>query len=60
MFRLKTGTLTFMPYDTFFEQELATLKSEGRYRVFADLERHANNSPIATWHSPTGPKSVIV
>jgi len=49
-----------MPYDTFFEQELATLKSEGRYRVFADLERHANNSPIATWHSPTGPKSVIV
>jgi 5-aminolevulinate synthase len=60
MFRLKTGTLSFMPYDTFFEQELATLKSEGRYRIFADLERHANNSPIATWHSPTGPKSVIV
>ena len=49
-----------MPYDNFFEQELNVLKSEGRYRVFADLERHAHNSPVATWHSANGPKSVVV
>ena len=49
-----------MPYDNFFEQELNVLKSEGRYRVFADLERHAHNSPVATWHSANGPKQVVV
>ena len=49
-----------MPYDNFFEQELNVLKSEGRYRVFADLERHAHNSPVATWHSANGPKPVVV
>ncbi len=49
-----------MPYDNFFEQELNVLKSEGRYRVFADLERHAHNSPVATWHSANEPKPVVV
>jgi 5-aminolevulinate synthase len=49
-----------MSYDNFFEQELNVLKSEGRYRVFADLERHAHNSPVATWHSANGPKPVVV
>ena len=60
MFRLKTGRLIPMPYDNFFEEELGALKAEGRYRVFADLERHVSNSPTATWHSPDGPKSVVV
>jgi len=60
MFRLKTGRLIPMPYDNFFEEELGVLKAEGRYRVFADLERHVSNSPTATWHSPDGPKSVVV
>ena len=49
-----------MPYDNFFEQELKTLKAEGRYRVFADLERHAHKAPLATWHSKEGPKQVVV
>lgn len=49
-----------MPYDIFFERELAALKSEGRYRIFADLERHVDNTPVAVWHSPSGPKSVVV
>ena len=49
-----------MSYDNFFEQELNVLKSEERYRVFANLERHANNSPVATWHSANGPKPVVV
>lgn len=49
-----------MPYDNFFEQELSNLKAEGRYRVFANLERHAHQAPIATWHSKDGPKQVVV
>lgn len=49
-----------MPYDNFFEQELKVLKSEGRYRVFANLERHSSKPPIATWHSPNGKKPVVV
>lgn len=49
-----------MPYNNFFDQALKNLKAEGRYRVFADLERHAHHAPIATWHSKNGPKQVVV
>lgn len=49
-----------MAYDTFFKNQLSTLKTEGRYRVFAHLERLTDNSPTAIWHSPNGPKSVVV
>jgi 5-aminolevulinate synthase len=39
-----------MNYETFFRDELAALKEEGRYRVFADLERHRGRFPHATRH----------
>jgi 5-aminolevulinate synthase len=39
---------------------LARLHAEGRYRVFADLERHCGRFPCATWHSPAGPVEVTV
>ena len=39
-----------MNYQRFFESQLDGLRKEGRYRVFADLERHAGDFPHATLH----------
>jgi 5-aminolevulinate synthase len=49
-----------MNYDDFFADSLARLRSERRYRVFADLERVAGHFPRAVWHSPQGPKDIVV
>ncbi len=37
-----------MNYDAFFEGAIDRVKAEGRYRVFAELERHAGDFPHAT------------
>lgn len=39
-----------MDYEKVFADEVAALKREGRYRVFADLERRAGDYPSATHH----------
>jgi len=49
-----------MNYEAFFKRKLDDLHNEGRYRVFADLERHAGNFPRATWHGESGPREVTV
>src|SRR5919198_2666245 len=50
----------FMNYDAYFTGALTRLRDERRYRVFADLERLAGRYPRAIWHSPDGPRDVIV
>jgi 5-aminolevulinate synthase len=47
-------------YHGYFAGALARLRTERRYRVFADLERIAGRFPHAVWHSPNGPKSVVI
>jgi 5-aminolevulinate synthase len=47
-------------YDAFFADALGRLRSELRYRVFADLERIAGRFPHAIWHSSTGPRPVVI
>jgi 5-aminolevulinate synthase len=49
-----------MNYNDYFSDALARLRSERRYRVFADLERIAGRFPHAVWHSPDGPKNVVI
>lgn len=39
-----------MDFEQFFVDKIAGLRQEGRYRVFADLERHAGAFPIARYH----------
>jgi 5-aminolevulinate synthase len=47
-------------YQSYFTDALARLRGEQRYRVFADLERIAGRFPHAIWHSPEGPKNVVM
>ena len=47
-----------MDYEGYFSEAIDGLKDEGRYRVFADLERHAGDFPRATRHS-RGDKHVV-
>jgi len=49
-----------MDYSQYFSAALGRLHDERRYRVFADLERIAGRFPHATWHSPKGPRNVVI
>ena len=47
----RQGTFS-MDYRRYFDDAISKLKSERRYRVFADLERDARTFPQAVWHGP--------
>lgn len=46
-------------YNAFFEQKIADLRSEGRYRIFRPLERLVGHFPRALYYSPEGKVSEV-
>src|SRR5882762_1760616 len=49
-----------MDYESIFQTAIETLKAEGRYRIFAELERHAGAFPRAAHHGIEGAPDVTV
>lgn len=49
-----------MDYKAAFENAVQQVRSEGRYRVFADLKRHRGAFPRATWTREDGSEADIV
>ncbi len=49
-----------MTYDALFRQQLDALRSEGNYRVFAELERCSGAFPKARRHADGGTDDVTV
>lgn len=49
-----------MDFEAFFAGKLDGLHDEGRYRVFADLERHSGSFPRATRYQNGEPQEVTV
>jgi len=49
-----------MDYNSFFQSKIDELKSEGRYRVFATLERKAGVFPTAGHHGASATKPITV
>jgi len=43
-----------MDYEQFFASKIADLKAEGRYRIFADLERQAGAFPRSVYYAEDG------
>jgi 5-aminolevulinate synthase len=49
-----------MDYEQFFADQITALRREGRYRVFADLERQAGRFPKAFVRSTEGEREITV
>ena len=55
-----SGSDERMDYERFFAEKIGDLRTEGRYRVFADLERKAGGFPGAVNHLGSGIEDVTV
>ena len=53
-------TRSLFDYKAAFNSSVEQVRSEGRYRVFADLERIAGRFPHAAWHGPEGKRDVVI
>jgi 5-aminolevulinate synthase len=49
-----------MNYERFFAEQVSGLRTEGRYRIFADLERQAGAFPQATHRGAGAAREVTV
>ena len=49
-----------MDYERYFAEQITGLRNEGRYRIFADLERKAGSFPQAVRHDEGGVGDVTV
>ena len=49
-----------MNYEEYFSEQVEALQKEGRYRVFADLEREAGSFPSAKNYQPSGATDITV
>ena len=49
-----------MEYEKFFAEAIGGLKAEGRYRVFAELERQAGDFPHAAQYDGDGKREITV
>ncbi len=49
-----------MDYEAHFTEALGALKTEGRYRIFADLARHAGNFPRASYFNDGVERTVTI
>ncbi|MEL6531611.1 MAG: 5-aminolevulinate synthase [Pseudomonadota bacterium] len=49
-----------MKFDGLFQEQLDTLKQEGNYRIFAELQRSCGDFPRVRNHGPTGQDNVTV
>lgn len=49
-----------MDYERFFADAIEDLKTEGRYRVFIDIERKRGEFPRAVYHGAAGPQDIVV
>ena len=56
----KPGEAASLDYERFFADRIEDLRAEGRYRIFADLERLHGRFPRALHHSSSGAREVTV
>ena len=55
-----TRIVSRMDYKAAIRTAVEQVRSEGRYRVFADLKRHRGAFPRASWIGPHGEQEVVV